>query len=297
MAARPTQLVGCELEPGLTELLLQNMHRQSGALPLLQHALLELWKTREGRRLTLKGYHEIGGLEGAVQRHADAIMAGFSVDQTELCRRMFLRLTQPGEGAEDVKRRASLRELLSLAKESTAEYSIVQKLASESLLTIEGNLSEKEAFVEVAHEALIRSWPQLRNWIDADRAGLRTRNRLSESTREWENSGRDSSYLYSGARLAVAREWAGLHPDELSVDEQDFLDASVEADQERQMRLMNAEAARDDQIRKRLDQERKHQMEIDRLHQEHIAREVAAADKKIWPQIPPNKLGPWPGSF
>jgi hypothetical protein len=64
----------------------------------------------------------------------------------------------------------------------------------------------------VAHEALIRSWPQLRKWIDADRAGLRTRTRLTEAARDWKNAGRDSAYLYIGARLAVAKEWEASHP-------------------------------------------------------------------------------------
>jgi len=62
--------------------------------------------------------------------------------------------------------------LLSLSGESTAEEEIVQKLANASLLTSEGDLTQTDAFVEVAHEALIRNWPQLRKWIDADRAGV-----------------------------------------------------------------------------------------------------------------------------
>jgi hypothetical protein len=220
---RPTQLVGCELEAGLVDLLVQDVRNQPGALPLLQHALLELWNKREGRRLTVKGYQEIGKLEGALQRRADATLKAFSQDVQELCRRTFLRLTQPGEGTEDTKRRASMQELLSLSGNSRDEEDIIQKLADASLLTTEGDLTHRDAFVEVAHEALIRNWPQLRKWIDADRAGLRTRTRLTESARDWKNSDYDPTYLYSGARLAVAEEWAASHPGELSIDEAEFL--------------------------------------------------------------------------
>jgi hypothetical protein len=102
---RPTQLVGCELEAGLVDLLVQDVRHQSGALPLLQHALLELWLKRVGQRLTVKAYQEIGRLEGALRRRADATLEAFSEAEKELCRRTFLRLTQPGEGAEDTKRR------------------------------------------------------------------------------------------------------------------------------------------------------------------------------------------------
>lgn len=99
-----------------------------------------------------------------------------------------------------------MQELLSLSGESTAEEEIVQKLANASLLTIEGDLSQKDAFVEVAHEALVRNWSQLRKWIDADRAGLRTQTRLSESACDWKNAGRDTAW----------RHYASAFPDALS---------------------------------------------------------------------------------
>jgi hypothetical protein len=86
---RPAQLVGCELEAGLVDLLVQDVRHQPGALPLLQHALLELWNKREGRRLTVKAYQEIGKLEGALQRRADSTLKAFSSAEQELCRRTF----------------------------------------------------------------------------------------------------------------------------------------------------------------------------------------------------------------
>ncbi len=47
---------------------------------------------------------------------------------------------------------------------------------------------------------------------------------------EWEGNGRDASFLYGGARLAVAKEWAGAHGAELNALETEFLSASVEAE-------------------------------------------------------------------
>jgi hypothetical protein len=94
--------------------------------------------------------------------------------------------------------------------------------------------------VEVAHEALIRSWPQLRKWIDVDRAGLRKRTRLTEIARDWKSFGRDPAYFYSGARLAVAEEWDASHPGELSIDEADFLRRSGEAQKQREATELEA---------------------------------------------------------
>jgi WD40 repeat protein len=263
---RPALLVGGELDAGLVDLLLQDVRRQPGALPLLQHALLELWNKREGRRLSVKAYQEIGKLDGALQRRADATLKAFSPEEQELCRRTFLRLTQPGEGAEDTKRRASLQELLSLTEteRSTAEEAVIQKLADASLLTTEGALTREDACVEVAHEALIRNWPQLRKWIDVDRAGLRTRTRLTEATQEWNQSGRDPTYLYAGARLAVAEEWASLNAGELSIIEAEFLQRSLEAQKQQKAkelaaaeRLALAEAARAKEAENRVNEQKR----------------------------------------
>jgi hypothetical protein len=219
------------------------VRHQPGALPLLQHALLELWNKRDTRRLSVKAYQEIGKLEGALQRRADTTLEAFSERERELCRRTFLRLTQPGEGTEDTKRRVSMQELLSLSGKSTAEEAIIQKLTAASLLTTEGDLTQREAFVEVAHEALIRNWPQLRKWIDADRAGLRARARLTEAARDWKNAGRDPAYLYIGARLAVAKEWEASHSGELSEDETEFLVHSLEVQKQREASELEAAQA------------------------------------------------------
>jgi tetratricopeptide (TPR) repeat protein len=273
---RPMQLVGCELEAGLVGLLLQDVRRQPGALPQLQHALLELWYEREGRRLTVKAYEKIGKLEGALQKRADTTVENLSEEEQELCRRTFLRLTQPGEGTEDTKRRASMQELLSLCGTSSAEEAIIQKLADASLLTTEGDLTHQDAFVEVAHEALIRNWPQLRKWIDADRAGLRTRTRLTEAAREWKNAARDPGYLYTGARLAVAKEWEASHPAELNADEDEFLSCSLHAQQQREAAKL--EAAR------KLAEEQKRRAELSEQRekeQKEAAEKLRQAAKKL----------------
>jgi len=228
---RPAQRVGCEVEPGLVDVLIQDVQGQSGALPLMQYALLELWKRRDGRRLTLEAYHAIGGLRGALERRANEVLGQFTEGERELCRRIFLRLTQPGEGTEDTKRRATYRELASVGPGAEAVQEVLRRLADARLITAEGDDKRPgEGTVDVAHEALIRGWPELRKWIDADRAGLRTQRRMTEAAREWEGNGRDASFLYGGARLAVAKEWVGAHGAELNVLETEFLSASVEAE-------------------------------------------------------------------
>ena len=71
--------------------------------------------------------------------------------------------------------------------------------------------SPTRTFVEMAHDALIRNWSRLLEWIDVDRAGRHVRTRLTAAAGDWKNSGGDPSYLYTGTRLTVSEEWAGSH--------------------------------------------------------------------------------------
>jgi hypothetical protein len=229
---RPARLAGREFEPGLVEMLLDDVAGQPGGLPLLQHALLELWGRRSGRKLTHAAYQEIGGVAGALERRAEAVYAGFNEVEQMICKRIFLRLTQPGEGTEDTKRRSTFQELLPSSSERPAFDTVIQTLAGSDarLVVAEGDERPGEAqFVEVAHEALIRSWGRLRGWIDAGRAALRTHRQLTEAAEEWDANARDASYLYRGVRLVEAREWAAAHSDDLNELERLFLDASVAA--------------------------------------------------------------------
>lgn len=226
----PARQVGLRFEPGLVDTILDDVRRESNALPLLQHALLELWKRRLGDTLTLEGYHDSGGVTGALARRADAVWAELGTAEQQTARRVMLRLTQPGEGTEDTRRRAMESELVSSADAAPSVERVVQALTDARLLTANIEADTGRRLIDVTHEALIRGWPQLRRWIDEDREGLREHQRLSEAAREWRELDRDPGSLYRGARLAAAREWAEDHADQLNELEREFVDASRAAE-------------------------------------------------------------------
>jgi WD40 repeat protein len=228
--SEPARLVGLELEAGLLDTIVEDVEHQPGALPLLEHALLELWQRRRGRVLTLEAYQDTGGVAGALAKRADAILASFGSHEREIVRRVLLRLTQPGEGAEDTRRRAPMSELVTLRADRGAVETVVAALAESRLLTAGGDDHTSERVVEVSHEALIRGWPQLRSWVEEDRQGLRIHRRLTEAAHEWRSLGQDPGVLYRGARLAATREWADDHEVELNDLERDFLTASGAAE-------------------------------------------------------------------
>jgi WD40 repeat protein len=243
----PARRAGLEPEPGLVELLLDDVRSQPGALPLLQFTLRALWERREAHRLTVRAYRGLGGLGGALHKRADAVYDEFSDEEKLLCQRVFLRLVQPGEGVEDTKRRVPYRELLPQDADLARTVGrIVDRLTEPEtrLLTVEGGDSAAAgSSVEVAHEALIRNWPRLRQWVEADRSDIRFLHRLTAAAREWADKGRPrDDFLESGARLALAREWARSHRHDLNALEREFLAVSLRA--ERGMKLDRLTAAR-----------------------------------------------------
>ena len=224
----PARLAGLRLEPGLVELALRDVADEPGALPLLSHALRATWERRDGRTLTVEGYRETGGVASAVARTADSMLASLPPDQRQVMRSMFLRLTEPGEGVAESRRRVAVEELVPEGTPPAVVAVLLERLADARLVTL------GEGTAEVAHEVLIREWPTLRGWLDEDRAGLRLQRQLGQAARLWDAGGRERSDLYRGTRLGAAAEWADLHRSDLNATERSFVDASVaEAESER----------------------------------------------------------------
>jgi len=223
----PAKQNGWEFEHGLVNMLLNDIGAQGtnqpepGALPLLSHALLATWERRHGRTMTLDGYRTSGGVHGAIAETAENLFTDqLNQSQQEMVRDVFLRLTELGEGTEDTRRRAALNELVRQSDEATQLRAVLDMLAGARLITL------NEDSAEVAHEALIREWQRLHEWLTKDREGLLLHRHLTESARGWEVRGRDASELYRGARLAQAREWASTNEGRLNPSEQSFLVAS-----------------------------------------------------------------------
>ncbi|SDD50414.1 nSTAND1 domain-containing NTPase [Actinokineospora iranica] len=211
----PAEAAGLTLEPGLVELLLADVGASAaGALPLLSHALMVTWHERSDTTLTVAGYRRTGGIENAVASTAEQAYAALDAGQREAARQVLLRLVRVGEHEEDTRRPAPRDALPGRA--ATA----VNELTAARLLTVDAHT------VTIAHEALLHAWPRLREWIDADRGGLRVHHQLAEAARAWEAEDRDPTMLYRGPRLVLAADWAAEHGDRLGAAERDFLAAS-----------------------------------------------------------------------
>ncbi|MFT7549134.1 MAG: WD40 repeat protein, partial [Candidatus Azotimanducaceae bacterium] len=202
------------IQDGLAEEMLKDVSSLKGGLPLLSHALLETWKGRKGRFLTNAGYRATGGVKGAIAKTAQETYDSFSPEEKKIAEKIFLELTELGEGVEDTRRISNKTELVEsiVAGEDDVKH-VIDQLASDKTRLI---VIDEEGAVEVAHEALIRNWPLLRNWIDNNREILRFVRQLQEDAEEWEQLVQEqegkTGALYRDYKLQRAVEWLNDQP-------------------------------------------------------------------------------------
>lgn len=216
----PSQKLGVTFQEGLVKRILDDVESEPGNLPLLEFALTELWKRQKGKQLTHKAYEDIGEVKGALARHADEKYSNLTDGEKKKVRRIFIQLVHPGQGTEDTRRLATKAEL------PEASWGLVKQLADARLVVTSYN-SENQETVEVVHEALIRNWNQLRHWIEMDRSFRAWQDRLRIAIYQWEQTQRDEGALLRGVLLADAEAKLKQRPEDLTAEEQEFIQASL----------------------------------------------------------------------
>jgi eukaryotic-like serine/threonine-protein kinase len=208
--------VGFESEALIDTLVAQTEHAPGG-LPLLQFTLAELWDARDvtARTIRAESLTTLGGVGGALTRHADRLIAGLGGDEQDAVRRILLRLVTE----EGTRTRRSKAELLSAGPAQDAERSALEVLVRGRVLV--ANNTEDGAY-EIAHEALLTSWSTLQGWLQRDAANQVVRERIQQAASWWERMGRPRDLLWGARQLADAKvlDRADLGPREI-----EFLDA------------------------------------------------------------------------
>ena len=225
----PAKLAGLTFETGLVDLLLEQAGDEPGNLLLLEFVLRQLWEHRRGGELHHEAYQAMGQLEGAIAKKAESLYRAASEEDRQRIQQILLRLVRPGEGEADTRRRATLTEL------GERLQPLVKTLADERLLVTSQVSGSAEETVEVSHEALIRQWGLLKEWVEQDRQFLVWQQRLSMAIKEWKRNGQSAGLLLRGQPLAEARERLKNKPGACSLDEQQFIHISRRA---KYLRLM-----------------------------------------------------------
>ena len=221
---QPAEQVGLALEEGLVEQMLKDAGDEPGALPLLEYTLDQMWQQRRGRLLTWEQYNDLGGVGGALEKKADAILADFDEVRRQAARRLLVQLvTLDGDARLDRRRRMPLDKLRRGSPSEAAVFGeVLDTLSRERLLVMSGEdegqgprgqhgeeaaqgageAEGRSPVVEVAHEQLIRSWGTLRAWVREDRQMLAE---LQQIDRWVEEAKGFPDYVLDGDRLGHAR--------------------------------------------------------------------------------------------
>jgi WD40 repeat protein len=218
--------------------MIEDVIERPGALALLSFTAFQLWELRDRhfRRLPRKAYQALGGVGGALGRHAEQTLTAMSLEQQRLTRVAFRSLVT-AEGTRAVLARDDLQTALAGAASGAgvAQRTIEALVEARLLVVSEGERGEQR--VEIAHEALLGAWPRLLDWRREDADGVRFRDQLRASAKQWDERGRPAGLLWRGDALLEYQLWRQRFPDALAAVDEAFARASeAEASRSRRVR-------------------------------------------------------------
>lgn len=222
----PAEAIGLKFDEGLVDQLVREILGEPAALPLLQFALLKLWQNREHNRITWNSYRKVGSVMQALANTADEVYDALIPEEKETAKRIFLRVVRPSAGLEVTRNRVPRKALYRSGEAKDRVDRVLQKLVDANLIHLTKGTSDDDDQIEVAHEALVRNWPRLVDWLNDERGRLRQRYRLANLAAEWDQRGRDPEMLIRGEVLREARLY-----DDLNEVEAAFVTASVAAEE------------------------------------------------------------------
>jgi WD40 repeat protein len=214
---------------------------------MLAFAAARLWECRDRDRglVTREAYEHIGGVGGALARHAERTLESLGAAAVPIVRELFRNLVT-GDGTRASRSRD---ELLSVfpppneGRDAAADpVGVLDALVDARLLTtyeIEAESEDEspQQLVEIIHESLLSSWPRLVRWQAQDREGLLLRDQLRQAARMWEDRGRPEDLLWTGTSFREYSLWRERYSGGLSTDEEEFAHAmTVHAGRRRRRR-------------------------------------------------------------
>ena len=189
-------------DPRLVKQMVDAVQDEQSCLPLLQFTARQLWerRDRDRRLLHAEAYRDMGGVEGALANHADAILESIPGAQQELARRVLLRLVT-AQGTRQVLSRDQVLEGLSAGSAEVLDRLIQARLVSTRRVY---GKDRSEPDLELVHESLIANWGRLRRWVEESGEELHFLAEVSQAAQLWERRGRRPGEVWQGKALDEA---------------------------------------------------------------------------------------------
>jgi WD40 repeat protein/serine/threonine protein kinase len=206
------------------------------SLPLLEHVLSLLYEqqaTRGDDLLRWADYRAVGELKGALAQHAEAAFSTLQPDEQRAFPLVMSYLVTLGQGEEEVpnRRTAPYRDLVASEEkrgEQKANTKAFVDLFVEKRLLVADTDPQGEVTVCVAHEALLREWRRVKEWLTENREFLRMRDRLDASLKLWLSRGKQTDDLLEpGLHLAEGEKLVKDFGASLSREQIDYISTSI----------------------------------------------------------------------
>ena len=214
----------------LDEMLSDGAFGSPDALPLLQYTLQELYRLRTpANELSFSAFQQLGGVEGAIGHRAEEVVAQLDLGQAAALPRILSLIVTVSPTDDAVTGRRAPWSAL----QNQDERALVTTLVETRLFVSE--LVGTEPGFGVAHEALLRRWPRVIEWIDLHRHALRIRARIAQLTTRWVEEGKPADLLLpQGKQIEEGSALLAMPGFTLTADENALIDAS-----QRRARLRN----------------------------------------------------------
>ena len=208
--------VGLAFEDGIVEELAQDVAGDPASLPTLQFTLSRLWNAlpADGNRITREIYRQVGKPRVALARAAEAAFESLSSEDQDVAQRQFLELVQPAIGGEVRRRRIPLDNLAQLTGDSAGQIvAVLKKFEDVELVRRTKGLEAGDDRFEVAHEALVKNWRRLDDWLRVKRQQSEKKLQLITTARLWRESGQSPGYLLRGDAIKDALPYRDQAPE------------------------------------------------------------------------------------
>gem|GEM_PF-1808948 len=271
---RPAAQVGLKFEKGLIDTIIDDVMQaspgvndgeaRSSILPLLESSLTKLCDACRDRCIaTHKDYVDIGKLSGELPSWAEKAYERLSIDGLGTSvRSVLIELVSLGDdkqGIPDSRRRRPLQAIAPEEGQREAAHRVVQRLADARLVTTSFDRRNKQICIEIIHDALIRDWKRLQQWLDeGERSFLAWKREMEKRAQAWEDSSdqeakRDEGRLLRGSDLSDAQSWLQMRAGDIGQKGQKYIAASLRfMESERELKEQErAERERSERRKKR----------------------------------------------
>ncbi|MCX6326553.1 MAG: hypothetical protein NT144_07875 [Bacteroidia bacterium] len=213
----PVKYAGAKIDPGLVEILLDDIGDRKDQLPVLQHAMMRTWNhwrelDENERPINKTDYDSVGTMSDAMSLHANEAYEELSLRGKEICEMMFKTITEKGSDNKGLRHPSGVKTIKSIAGCTTEElFEVVEKfrITSRSFITPRQDVPlSDDSIIDLSHESLMRLWDRLREWVNDEAASVQMYLRLSDASAMYQQG---KTSLWRPPDLQLAINWRDQH--------------------------------------------------------------------------------------